>query len=39
MDNFERASVEGSVGGGKTYLHDAQERVVEVLTLFTLVGG
>ena len=29
----------GSAGGGKTYLHDAHERVMGVLTSLTVVGG
>ena len=39
MDSFERVSVGGSAGGRKTYLQDAHESVMDVLTLLTLVGG
>ena len=43
MDSFERVSVGVSAGGGgggrKTYLQEAHESVMDVLTLLTLVGG
>ena len=42
MDSFERFSVGGSAcggGGRNTYLQDAHESVMDVLTLLTLVGG